>query len=100
MEAGSTLNPILVAPSQGRSTSPRRPHPSATSKMLETIPQLALLVTAIVSGYLLLRQTRSRKSLPLPPGPPSYPLIGQLLSVPQASEAQAFAEIGEKANCV
>lgn len=79
--------------------SARRPRAQGTSAMLDTIPELALLAATIGSGYLLLWRSRLRDSLPPPPGPPSYPIIGQLLSVPQTSEAQAFADIGAKVNC-
>ncbi|KAG9093309.1 hypothetical protein FS749_014628 [Ceratobasidium sp. UAMH 11750] len=41
-----------------------------------------------------LYKTYSAKLLPLPPGPPSYPLIGQLLSMPLSSEHTTFDKQG------
>lgn len=70
------------------------------SEMLDGTSELALLAATIVSGYLIFRKLSSHKTLPLPPGPPSYPVIGQLLYVPQSSEAQEFADIGEKLDCM
>ncbi|KAB5592693.1 hypothetical protein CTheo_3893 [Ceratobasidium theobromae] len=57
------------------------------------ITHFTLLVVGVVSGHLLFRKLRTNKLLPLPPGPPSYPLIGQLLSIPQSSEERAFVSL-------
>ncbi|KAH7316417.1 cytochrome P450 [Rhizoctonia solani] len=64
--------------------------------MLDNISRPTLLVTSIsiVSVYLALRKICSSSSqLPLPPGPSSYPVIGQLLSVPRSSESRAFINL-------
>ena len=47
---------------------------------------------ALLAGVLL----RRRHSLPLPPGPPSLPTIGGLLSMPSEQEWLTFAEWGRK----
>ncbi|CAE6401647.1 hypothetical protein ACGC1H_006526 [Rhizoctonia solani] len=62
--------------------------------MSDTIPTSILLVVGlgIVVGYLALRESRSGR-LPLPPGPPSYPIIGQLLSMPTTSQGRAFMDL-------
>jgi hypothetical protein len=59
--------------------------------MLDSISHLALFTGTIVSGYLLLRKLRAHTSVPLPPDPPSYPLMGQLLYMPRSSEEHEFA---------
>ncbi|KAJ1299398.1 hypothetical protein OPQ81_011135 [Rhizoctonia solani] len=62
--------------------------------MLDDIfsPTLLLAYVGIISGYLALRRSRSRR-LPLPPGPPSYPVIGQLLSMPTSQQGHAFMDL-------
>ncbi|KAG8788910.1 hypothetical protein FRC12_014072 [Ceratobasidium sp. 428] len=57
------------------------------------LPDVALLAPLAVFVSLLLRKLYKKyatKQLPLPPGPPSYPLIGQLLSMPLSSEHTTF----------
>lgn len=63
------------------------------------ITHFTLLVVGVVSGHLLFRKLRTNKLLPLPPGPPSYPLIGQLLSIPQSSEERAFVSLSAELKC-
>ena len=50
--------------------------------------------------YLLaaFRDHRARRGLPYPPGPPSRPIIGNLLDVPKAKEAPwiKYAEMSKK----
>ncbi|CAE7184075.1 unnamed protein product [Rhizoctonia solani] len=61
-------------------------------------PGLLLLTSVgIVSGYFVLQKLGSRLLL-LPPGPPSYPLIGQLLSMPRRSEGRAFMDWSRRLN--
>ncbi|CAE6467135.1 unnamed protein product [Rhizoctonia solani] len=64
-----------------------------------SIPSPILLVVGvgIVAGYLALHKSRSRR-LPLPPGPPSYPIIGQLLSMPTSSQGRAFMDLSAQLN--
>lgn len=40
--------------------------------------------------------TRQKQSLPLPPGPPPKPLLGNLLDMPSEQEWKTFAQWGEK----
>ncbi|KDN39026.1 hypothetical protein RSAG8_09062, partial [Rhizoctonia solani AG-8 WAC10335] len=58
--------------------------------------------TAILAGLIATivftirrRWKRSQSPLPLPPGPPSYPLIEQLLSMPLSSEHTVFDKQGK-----
>ncbi|KAJ1301356.1 hypothetical protein OPQ81_003755 [Rhizoctonia solani] len=55
-------------------------------------PTLLVACVSLLSWYLTLCKSRSRR-LPLPPGPPSYPIIGQLLSVPRSSQGRAFMDM-------
>ncbi|KAJ1306466.1 hypothetical protein OPQ81_007469 [Rhizoctonia solani] len=55
-------------------------------------------IAAIVATILFTIRRRWKSSssvLPLPPGPPSYPLIEQLLSMPLASEHTVFDKMGK-----
>ncbi|CAE6497824.1 unnamed protein product [Rhizoctonia solani] len=67
--------------------------------MNDSIPPLPLSITSacMILGYLVWLRLRSRR-LPLPPGPPSYPIIGQLLSMPRSSEGRAFMDMSVKLN--
>ncbi|CAE6509181.1 unnamed protein product [Rhizoctonia solani] len=53
-------------------------------------PTLLWTSLGIITGYLASQKLRSDQQLPLPPGPPSHPVIGQLLSMPRSSEGRAF----------
>jgi hypothetical protein len=43
-------------------------------------------------------QKHTSSAHPLPPSPPSYPLIGNLLSMPTSEEHVGFVEIGKELN--
>lgn len=64
--------------------------------------QMTGLLTALdiglgIVGLLIMRQLYSRKHIaPLPPGPRSWPLLGNLFDVPSAKEWVTFASWGEK----
>ncbi|KAJ1301317.1 hypothetical protein OPQ81_003719 [Rhizoctonia solani] len=62
--------------------------------MTESISNSTLLVasTLLMSGCLLARKIWFNEQRPLPPGPPSYPIIGQLLSIPRVTGGPEFAE--------
>jgi len=48
-------------------------------------------------GFLMVRQLfRSSSSVPLPPGPMQWPLLGNLLAMPSSKEWLTFAIWGEK----
>ncbi|KAH7337396.1 cytochrome P450 [Rhizoctonia solani] len=66
--------------------------------MADSISNSTFLIASalLVSGYLLVRKTWSSKQRPFPPGPPSYPIIGQLLSIPQVTGGPEFAEPSAK----
>ncbi|CAE6410077.1 unnamed protein product [Rhizoctonia solani] len=57
---------------------------------LKTWPWIATLSTGALSMYYIVRKYMSS---PLPPGPPSYPIIGQLLSMPSNHEQFVFQNI-------
>ncbi|CAE6475654.1 unnamed protein product [Rhizoctonia solani] len=59
--------------------------------------ELLLTSVGLVLGYLALRKLSPRR-LPLPPGPPSYPIVGQLFSMPRSSEGHAFMELSARLN--
>ncbi|KEP52059.1 O-methylsterigmatocystin oxidoreductase [Rhizoctonia solani 123E] len=60
-------------------------------------PSVLITSACMLLGYLAWLKLRSRQ-LPLPPGPPSYPIIGQLLSMPRSSEGRAFMDMSTKLN--
>ncbi|KAH9976333.1 CyP450 monooxygenase [Lactifluus volemus] len=53
---------------------------------------------ASICFYLLItfRDHKRRRGLPYPPGPPSYPIIGNLLDVPKESPWAKYADISKK----
>jgi hypothetical protein len=68
---------------------------------MSTSPDAALLAILLASVGLVIRKgykAYSTTELPLPPGPPSYPLIGQLFSMPLASEHTTFDKQGRDIN--
>lgn len=66
------------------------------------MPEQSHLITALggLAGLGLAYQLLLRRSKlpPLPPGPRSYPLIGQMLSIPSGNEHLAWIEMGKKLN--
>ncbi|KAJ7644946.1 cytochrome P450 [Roridomyces roridus] len=55
-------------------------------------PDGVIAATALALAYYIYR---SRKSLPLPPGPKGWPLIGNVLDMPKSHSWKKFAQWGE-----
>ncbi|KAL1751069.1 hypothetical protein FB107DRAFT_222736, partial [Schizophyllum commune] len=64
--------------------------------MLEQASSLNLVLRGVGAALLAVVLLRRRRSLPLPPGPPSLPIIGGLLSMPSEKEWLTFAKWGRK----
>ncbi|KAL1700731.1 cytochrome P450 [Schizophyllum commune] len=64
--------------------------------MLEQASSLNLVLCGVGAALLAGVVLRRRYSFPLPPGPPSLPIIGGLLSMPSEKEWLTFAEWGRK----
>jgi hypothetical protein len=60
------------------------------------------LLAAAMFFYILitLRDRRRRRGLPYPPGPPSLPIIGNLLDVPNETPWTKYADISKKYGAV
>jgi hypothetical protein len=57
-----------------------------------TVLDLFLLGVALIA----LRQWAKRASLPLPPGPKGWPLIGNMLNMPNDNFLKTYNEWGQK----
>ncbi|CAE7157910.1 unnamed protein product [Rhizoctonia solani] len=64
---------------------------------LKTWPWIVALSTGALSICYVVRQYAGSPRTPLPPGPPSYPIIGQLLSMPTEHEQFGFQRISQEA---
>lgn len=63
---------------------------------MEKATYLGLLAVSAYFARSFLSKKHSGKALPLPPGPPSHPIIGQLLSMPKEFEQYAFLELSKQ----
>jgi hypothetical protein len=65
---------------------------------MELSPDIfACFVAFTLVVYLYLRQSKSKFSeLPLPPGPPQLPVIGNLFDVPRSFEWRKYQEWGKE----
>jgi hypothetical protein len=73
--------------------------PKATSSVMQFLLVNTLDFLAIVSFFYLLisyRDHRRRGGLSYPPGPPSWPFIGNLLDVPKDTPWIAYANMSKK----
>ena len=55
-----------------------------------------LALFAFLSILLTFRDHRKRRGLPYPPGPRSFPVIGNLLDVPKLSPWSAYAKMSKR----
>ncbi|KAG9126920.1 hypothetical protein FRC07_001384 [Ceratobasidium sp. 392] len=62
---------------------------------MEVTAGLGLLGVGLFVVHRLLRRADPCASLPLPPGPPSYPLIGQILSMPSEVQQEEFHKMSK-----
>ncbi|KAG8730770.1 hypothetical protein FRC12_020082, partial [Ceratobasidium sp. 428] len=63
---------------------------------MEITAGLGLLGVGLLVVYRLQRRTNPYASLPLPPGPPSYPIIGQIFSMPSELQQKEFHQMSKK----
>ncbi|KAI0274190.1 cytochrome P450 [Russula aff. rugulosa BPL654] len=54
------------------------------------------LAISLSSTFLFVRDHRRRGGLPYPPGPPSWPIIGNLLDVPMENPWSAYVDMSKK----
>lgn len=63
---------------------------------MDNVPHTTLIACFAVTALITVRKwKKSSNQLPLPPGPPNYPFIGQLLSMPLSSEHTTFDRQGK-----
>jgi len=55
-----------------------------------------LVAFASIYLVLVLRDHRRRRGLPYPPGPPSWPIIGNLLDIPTRRAWVAYVEMSKR----
>ena len=53
-------------------------------------------ITAFLYLILAFRSHKARRGLPYPPGPPCWPVIGNLLDVPKLSPWAGYLEMSKK----
>ena len=53
-------------------------------------------VVTLILALILLYRASNRDRLPLPPGPKGWPLIGNLLDIPQSNVVKTYAEWARK----
>ncbi|KAG8787358.1 hypothetical protein FRC12_015644 [Ceratobasidium sp. 428] len=71
--------------------------PPISSRMTVNSLDYVVFFTALVAAWIWLRRKPYTASLPLPPGPPRWPFIGSVLSLPQNEPNwKAFLRWGEE----
>jgi hypothetical protein len=70
-------------------------HLTITRLMALTTPY-AVAITVALSALVWQTFSRKRREKKLPPGPPSYPLIGQLLSAPLSFQQSEFRRMSQE----
>jgi hypothetical protein len=74
--------------------------PSHRIVMINQKPSVLILLVSILAATLLIKRFRRARGPsnvhPLPPSPPSYPLVGNLFSLPLAEEHKAYTELGKQ----
>lgn len=75
-----------------------RDEPEATKAAMLSFPELSINLIALGLFVFFARRAwiHSRRSLPLPPGPKGWPVIGNILDVPKEKRHIAFMEMGHK----
>ena len=107
LRSSSSAAPEEPVPSRRRRGRSTYKNGLASSKCIDRLPFLSAIMLDSVNGLdlalgglgavlLAALVRRQRQALPLPPGPPSIPLIGGLLSMPSETEWLTFAEWGAK----
>jgi hypothetical protein len=59
-------------------------------------PQVALTVAFTLAALILWRVTRTKRSLPFPPGPKGIPILGNALQMPTQYEHETYREWAQK----
>ncbi len=71
--------------------------PTFSPTMIADLPQWVVLSVVVVALLYKAKQSRSSSGkLPLPPSPPGYPIIGNLLDVPTRDMEPAFRDMNAK----
>lgn len=64
--------------------------------MVESNLPIYLSFSSLFAIWLVLKRWKKQDELPLPPGPPGLPLIGNLLDFPRKNAAPSLALMGKE----